>query len=580
MPYTLTALLSDSDGPEFAFDGGEARLGRTSDNDIVVKDPNASRAHCRVFAKGGQHWLEDKSANGTVLNGKAVHGAVVELKHGDKFSIGEVTFSFTVQTTPSTEIPKHYEFDESSTVVRGSDARLHDRRAAVVQTHMAPAYDPTAKERERSTRRAPAAPKRAPEPPPPPQTKTEEVESPPVAPSSAPAPAGPPTTLIPKADTSAPTSTLEDPPPAAAIEKASSPPPVAKASSPLPVAQPAEADRVRVRRGKDKAPEDDSELFEPTAAQKARVRRAANKTTLGRISYQWQQLALPWRAVTVLVGLAFVGGIAAVVWTMLAPPPKRVLPSEPTELTSLGPVVDFTFGAGLGVDYERPDLKAFDFKAVSPTRLVGLLHYQAKNVGKDEVAILLNGQDLGFVPADVANTAERELEVVLPADQIKRNEANQLVFDNVRNPPGSETWAVWNLWLQLLPLPDLSVAETPAAVQEDLKRAQKFYDLREIGPDALFNAWRAYRDAWLKLESMPGRPSDLYAIARGQQAETWRLLDRRCRLMQVDVQRALTKTKPDYDTARVVLKDMLRYFPTREHPCHNLVNNMLEQLDR
>jgi hypothetical protein len=77
---------------------------------------------------------------------------------------------------------------------------------------------------------------------------------------------------------------------------------------------------------------------------------------------------------------------------------------------------------------------------------------------------------------------------------------------------------------------------------------------------------------------MPGRPNDLYAIARGQQAETWRLLDRRCKLMQVDVQRAMTKTIPDYDIARIVLNDMLCYFPTREHPCHNVVKAQLDDL--
>ena len=574
MAYSLTVLLPDSRGPEFSFDSEEVRLGRTADNDIVVKDPNASRAHCRVYVKDGQHWLEDlMSANGTTVNGKHLQGAAVKLAHGDTLSIGEVSFTFAIQKTKSLELPR-YDFGDADTVVRGGyGAKATDRGAAVIKTHLAPAFDPKEKEkqkeRERSTARA--APVKKPAPPPPePEpapARTEEVDP-------------PPPTLPPEVKENAPAST-------AVIAQVAAPAPPqptntveVRPPSPLPVVQPPEAERAQVRRGKDKPPEEDSELFEPTAAQKARIRRSANKTALGRIAYGWRELALKWRAAMVLATVAVFGGIGLFAWTHLAGPPGRVLPAEPTELVSIGQTVEYSFGSGAGVDYERVDLKAFDFKAVSATRLVGLLHYQARDIGKDEVAILLNGQDLGFVPPDSSNTTERELEVVLPADQIKRNEPNQLVFDNVRNPPGREGWAVWNLWLQLLPLPDLSPAETPVSVQEDLARAQKFYELREIVPDALFNAWRAYRDAWLKLESMPGRPNDLYAIARGQQAEAWRLLDRRCRLMQIDVQRALTKTKPDYKTARVVLKDMLRYFPTREHPCNGLVNGMIEQLEK
>src|SRR5262249_17967688 len=104
-------------------------------------------------------------------------------------------------------------------------------------------------------------------------------------------------------------------------------------------------------------------------------------------------------------------------------------------------------------------------------------------------------------------------------------------------------------------------------------------DQRDIGPDALFKAWKQYRDAWLKLESLPGRPNDLYVVARAQQAETRRLMDKRCKTMQIDVQRALSQRIPDYETARHVLTDMLRYFPTREPPCNGLVQAQLEQIN-
>ncbi len=568
MPYTLTVTNVTGRRPEFAFNTEEAKLGRTADNDIVVKDPNASRKHCRVFVKDGRHWLEDlKSANGTSVNGEVVHGQAVELKDGDTIAIGEVTFAFTVHATPSAEIPK-YDFDFGDTVVRGGyGAKATDPKADVIQTSLTPAFDPVeaVRERERATARAPA---RAPEPPPVSLSTTDELD-----------PASQlihvnvdATDKLPIATTLIPAQALAAPAP---LPQAPAAPDKTMTSE---VPAPAGA-LVKPGRPRDAAGEEDSQIAEPTAAQKARVRRQANKTLAGRLLYAFDQLSRPARVAVATGLIALLAGFGALVVWLAAPPPKRVLPAEPDELQSLGPVIEYSFGRGDGVDYERTDLKTFSFKVASPTRAVGLVHYHARDVGKDEVAISINGQELGFVPPDVVNTADRDVEVVLPAGQINRAGVNQLTFDNVKNPPGKEGWAIWNLSLQLMPLPDLSPEETLGAVKEDLARAQKFFDLREIGPDALFNAWRAYRDAWLKLESMPGRPNDLYAIARGQQTESWKLLDRRCKLMQVDVQRALTKTTPDYDTARIVLNEMLRYFPTREHPCHAVVKGQLQQLD-
>jgi hypothetical protein len=49
----------------------------------------------------------------------------------------------------------------------------------------------------------------------------------------------------------------------------------------------------------------------------------------------------------------------------------------------------------------------------------------------------------------------RELEIIFPANLVKLREENQLVFDSVRNPPGDDPWRIWNLWLEVLPMPDL-----------------------------------------------------------------------------------------------------------------------------
>src|SRR5262249_24971556 len=93
--FTIKVTKGAGTGAEFPFDQTEARLGRTADNDIVVKDSGASRAHCRVFQKGERYFVEDlKSANGTKVNAAVLNGATKEVKSGDTITIGEVVFTF------------------------------------------------------------------------------------------------------------------------------------------------------------------------------------------------------------------------------------------------------------------------------------------------------------------------------------------------------------------------------------------------------------------------------------------------------------------------------------------------------
>jgi pSer/pThr/pTyr-binding forkhead associated (FHA) protein len=66
------------------------RLGRGPTNTIVLPDTFASTHHAQVVLRRDQWWLEDqRSRNGTTLNGIPVTGAVV-LSSGDEIGIGRV----------------------------------------------------------------------------------------------------------------------------------------------------------------------------------------------------------------------------------------------------------------------------------------------------------------------------------------------------------------------------------------------------------------------------------------------------------------------------------------------------------
>jgi hypothetical protein len=71
------------------------RLGRSPDNDIILRDPATSGHHARVERRGDQFWIVDLgSTNGTLVNGEPIQEK--ELNHGDRVTIGQnsVQFSF------------------------------------------------------------------------------------------------------------------------------------------------------------------------------------------------------------------------------------------------------------------------------------------------------------------------------------------------------------------------------------------------------------------------------------------------------------------------------------------------------
>jgi pSer/pThr/pTyr-binding forkhead associated (FHA) protein len=75
-------------------------LGRTPNNDVVIRDTSVSRFHAYVKPdeRGGLLIQDAGSTNGTVVNGQSVpargNGPAVELKPGDNVRIGQVEFTF------------------------------------------------------------------------------------------------------------------------------------------------------------------------------------------------------------------------------------------------------------------------------------------------------------------------------------------------------------------------------------------------------------------------------------------------------------------------------------------------------
>ena len=75
---------------------GDISLGRSSRNDIVIKDKFVSKNHLKIIDDNQAYFIEDLgSANGTFLNGAKIEpNEVIELQNNDKIGVGFIQFIF------------------------------------------------------------------------------------------------------------------------------------------------------------------------------------------------------------------------------------------------------------------------------------------------------------------------------------------------------------------------------------------------------------------------------------------------------------------------------------------------------
>lgn len=87
----LVIANGEMSGRRFAVGQDAMRLGRSSSNDIPIRDEELSRNHC-LFEPSGETGIrvtDLASANGTVVNGELIGADPVELKEGDLIEVGK-----------------------------------------------------------------------------------------------------------------------------------------------------------------------------------------------------------------------------------------------------------------------------------------------------------------------------------------------------------------------------------------------------------------------------------------------------------------------------------------------------------
>ena len=93
---TLVRMDGAEAGRIYVIAGGETRIGRGGENDIVIDDSGVSRRHACVVCRGSEYSVDDAgSRNGTVVRGHRVQSA--RLRPGDYVQLGgRATLSFQV----------------------------------------------------------------------------------------------------------------------------------------------------------------------------------------------------------------------------------------------------------------------------------------------------------------------------------------------------------------------------------------------------------------------------------------------------------------------------------------------------
>lgn len=108
--------------------GKKIAIGRSPENDVVIKDPYSSNQHAFIYPSDQGYVLRDNnSKNGTFLNSERIRGEI-ELKKGDEILIGSTRIVFNKELSTNVELtPKDTAVTNVDTILSLKDVlKKHD----------------------------------------------------------------------------------------------------------------------------------------------------------------------------------------------------------------------------------------------------------------------------------------------------------------------------------------------------------------------------------------------------------------------------------------------------------------------
>ncbi|MDP2990521.1 MAG: FHA domain-containing protein [Kiritimatiellota bacterium] len=85
----LQYVLPDGEQKKFELGRKPVTIGRGAETDVLIADKLASRIHCEIFYKDGNHYIRDcDSRNGTFVNDHSIE--VCRINPGDRIRVGDM----------------------------------------------------------------------------------------------------------------------------------------------------------------------------------------------------------------------------------------------------------------------------------------------------------------------------------------------------------------------------------------------------------------------------------------------------------------------------------------------------------
>lgn len=192
------------------------------------------------------------------------------------------------------------------------------------------------------------------------------------------------------------------------------------------------------------------------------------------------------------------------------------------------------------------------FKYYKPRqRLRVTLEYSVCGVGEEEVAVLLNGERVAFMPR--VEECRYNLKVQLPAKKLKEGD-NLVTLDNLRNgPKGTETWQISYVVFREEAIPDAD----PVQASQHFRLGMSLYEEREVNPGNRQKAVKHFKLARDFLETLPKKPQNYHESNRMIRLID-KQLDKKFKGAIFEAQRRANYGK--FDQARAVLRRAATYF--------------------
>ena len=238
---------------------------------------------------------------------------------------------------------------------------------------------------------------------------------------------------------------------------------------------------------------------------------------------------------------------------------------QPIPLPATGPY-GFTNRSG----NSQPDKAIFTFFADSTN---AELRYTVGGVDSDgEVVLLLNDTKIANAPLAIESWGKEQV-MYLPGDLFVLGKENRLIFDNTKNPPGKEKWAVKNVSIEFLGQESCNEAEGKNAY--DL--GEKMYNERAVSEGNLYQAYQYFRVAISHMEGCPAKPDILKKTEEKLQI-VQQSLEQQYNNLIFSYKKSIKINK--YRQSKAALEGILGLIPDNKDQRHKEAKYLLEKIDK